>query len=353
MHYLSGSNFFLIFALSAMPPCVSVVLPVYNVASYIEATIASILEQTFTDFELLVFDDCSTDDTAVRVQSIRDPRLRFIQNPRNLGRAGTDNAALPHVRGKFIAKMDGDDLCHPERLARQVAFLEGNPDVNVVGAWIQNFGASTYLNRYPASPDAAQVLTLFTLPAGNPAVMLRTSLFRDQGLTYDNTLRQTEDYDFFARYVRELRVASLPEVLVQYRVLPNADTVKTNILVERATISDDVRAQLLTDWGLLYSARELHVYNTIAMLDRSLRDVSLGEVEAWLQRLIQFNNEHPLFEPAALRQGLGERWFEVCYTHVQPRLGSILQFGRSSLSTYFSLSGRQRFRFFAKSFQRF
>ena len=336
-----------------MPPCVSVVLPVYNAAPYIEATITSILEQTFTDFELLVLDDCSTDDTAARVQSIRDPRLRFIQNPRNLGRAGTDNAALPHVRGQFIAKMDGDDLCHPERLARQVAFLESNSDVNVVGAWIQNFGASTYLNRYPVSPDAAQVLTLFTLPTGNPAVMLRTSLFRDHGLAYDNALRQTEDYDFFARYVRELRVVSLPEALIQYRVLPRTNATKTNILAERATVSDEVRARLLTDWGLVYSARELQVYNTIATLERPLGDVSLSEVEAWLQRLIQYNEEQPLFEPTALRQGLGERWFEVCYSYSQPRLGSILKFKRSPLARYFSPSGRQWLKFLAKAMQRF
>ena len=336
-----------------MPPCVSVVLPVYNVAPYIEATIASILKQTFTDFELLVLDDCSTDDTASRVQSIRDPRLRFIQNPRNLGRAGTDNAALSHVRGKFIAKMDGDDLCHPERLTRQVAFLESNPNVNVVGAWIQNFGASTYLNRYPASPDVAQVLTLFTLPTGNPAVMLRTSLFRDQGLAYDDALRQTEDYDFFARYVRELRVASLPEPLIQYRVLPYTNAAKTNILAERATVSDEVRARLLTDWGLAYSARELQVYNTIATLERPLGDVSLAEVETWLQRLIQYNEEQPLFEPTALRQGLGGRWFEVCYTHSQPHLGSISKFKRSSLATYFSPSGRQWLKLWMKAMQRF
>ena len=334
-------------------PCVSVVLPVYNVAPYIEATIASILEQTFVDFELLVLDDCSTDDTAVKVQNIRDPRLRFIRNPRNLGRAGTDNAALPYVRGKFIAKMDGDDLCHPERLARQVAFMRNNPDINVVGAWLQNFGASTYLHRYPVSPDAAQVLTLFTLPAGNNAIMLRTSLFREQGLTYDDTLRQTEDYDFFARYVRMLRVATLPETLVQYRVLSTDNAAKTNILAKRATAADMIRARMLTEWGMDYTNRELQVYNTIAMLERPLGDVCLSEVEAWLQRLIQFNDEQPLFEPTALRQGLGERWFEVCYTHSQPRLGSILKFKRSPLARYFSPSGRQWLKFLAKVMTRF
>jgi glycosyltransferase involved in cell wall biosynthesis len=334
-----------------MIPRVSVVMPVYNVAPHVEATISSVLAQTFTDFELLVLDDCSTDGTAAVVQAMRDPRIRFIQNARNLGRAGTDNAALPYVRGEYIAKMDGDDLCHPERLARQVAYLDSHPDVNVMGAWMQNFGASTYLNRYPTTPAAAQVLTLFTLPTGNPSVMLRTRLFREQGMTYDGSLRQTEDYDFFARYVRALRIATLPEALIQYRVPP--DAVKTAILTERATVADEVRERLLRDWGVVTSERELRVHNTIAMLGRPLGDITLAEVEAWLRKLIAFNDQQPLFEPAALRQGLGERWFEVCYTHPQRRLGSVRHYGRSPLAAYFSLSGRQQLKFWLQAISRF
>lgn len=300
---------------SSPSPLVSIVLPVYNVAQSIEETINSLLAQTLTDFELLVLDDCSTDDTAARVQAMQDPRLHFIQNERNLGRAGTDNAAVPHIRGEFVAKMDGDDLCHPERLARQVAFLRVNPDVNVVGSWMQNFGASSYLNRYPVTPEQTQVLTLFTLPVGNPSVMLRASLLREDGMRYDASLRQTEDYDFFGRYVRVLRVAALPQALVRYRV-PQATT-KASILSERATVADEVRARLLRAWGLAPTDRELHIHNTIAMPERPLGSVRLEEVENWLRKLIVFNDERPWFNTQALRRGLGERWFEVCYTHVR------------------------------------
>jgi len=323
-----------------MIPRVSVVLPVYNVADYIEGTIASILNQTFVDFELLVFDDCSTDETAAKVQRITDPRLRFFQNKRNLGRAGTDNAALEHVRGEYIAKMDGDDICHPLRLERQVAYLDLHPTVNVVGSFMQNFGASTYLNRYPAAPADAQVLTLFTLPTGNPSATLRTSLFREYGLRYDATLRQTEDYDFCARYIRELRIASIQEPLVQYRVPP--DVRKMDILHERAVVSNMVREKLLCQWQLPFTARELAVYNSIAMLERPLRDITLEEVAAWLQKLVHHNETSPLFEQAALKRGVGERWFEVCYTHMQPRLRNINAYYKSPLSAYAPASLRQR-----------
>ena len=334
-----------------MSPRVSIVLPVYNVAPYIEATIASLLAQTLADFELLVLDDCSTDSTVARVETIRDPRLKLIRNPHNLGRAGTDNAALLHVRGEFIAKMDGDDLCHPERLARQVAYLDQHPTVNVVGSFMQNFGASTYLTRYPAAPADAQVLTLFTLPTGNPSAMLRTSLFREQGLRYDATLRQTEDYDFCARYIRQLRIATIQEALVQYRVPPSVR--KKDILSERATVSDVVREELLRQWQLPFTARELAVYNTIAMLERPLRDVKLPEVAAWLQKIVRHNETSPLFEPEALRRGVGKRWYEVCYTHMQPQLENFRAYFDSPLGTYAPASVRQRAKLLLQAVRRF
>ena len=330
---------------------VTVVLPDYNVEAFIQDTINSLLRQTFQNFELLVLDDCSTDGTVERVQAMNDARIRLIRNSRNLGRAGTDNAALEYVRGEYIAKMDGDDLCYPTRLARQVAYLDQHPAVNVVGSFMQNFGASTYLNWYPAAPVDAQVLTLFTLPTGNPSAMLRASLFREQGLRYDATLRQTEDYDFCARYIRQLHIATIQEPLVQYRVPPNVR--KKDILSERATVSDDVREELLRQWQLPFTARELAVYNTIAMLERPLRDIELAEVEAWLQKIVRHNETAPLFEPAALRRGVGKRWFEVCYTHVQPRLKNFRTYFSSPLASYAPASMQQQALFIFRAVRRF
>ena len=325
-------------------------LPVYNVSAHIQSTIESLLQQTFTDFELLVLDDCSTDDTIAQVSAFTDPRLHLIRNSRNLGRAGTDNAALSHVRGEFIAKMDGDDICHPERLAKQVTFLDSHPDVNVVGTWILNFGASTYLNRYPTTPEAARVRTLFTMPVGNPSVMLRTELLRKRGFRYDERLRQTEDYDFFCRYIRELSIANLPQPLLQYRT-PLA-TSKKSILTERTSVADEVRTKLLLDWGLVSSARELDIHRATSMLERPLGDVTLLEIEAWLRKILVFNEGNPLFEMTALQYGLGERWFEVCYTHQQPLLASWKRFRRSPLANYYPLAGLQQFKFWAKAVQK-
>lgn len=328
---------------------VSVVLPVYNVAAYIQDTIQSILNQTFSDFELLLLDDCSTDDTVARIQAITDPRVRLIRNERNLGRAGTDNAALQHVRGEYVAKMDGDDLCHPERLARQVAHLDQHPEVNVVGGWMQNFGNDTYLNQYPAEPADARVFTLFGLPVGNPSVMLRTRLLREEGMHYDATLRQTEDYDFFARYLERLVVATLPIALIQYRTFPVHQKV---VLGERSQVADQVRNQLLLRWGIPHSAREQQLHNTIAMLERPLGDLTLAEIEAWLDKIYAYNTQVPWFEPTALKRGLAQRWFEVCYNHPAARLRSIRTYYRSPLAQQVSLPLSKRVKFWVHNLRR-
>ena len=330
-------------------PKVSVVLPVYNVEPYIQETIASILNQTFTDFELLVVDDLSTDGTAAIVAGIKDDRIILIRNTQNLGRAGADNIALKYVRGEFIAKMDGDDLCHPERLARQVAFLDSHPAVNVVGCWLQNFGASTYLHQYPVSPADLKVKTLFTLPGGNNCFMLRTSLFQEAGMHYNAALRQTEDYEFCVRYLDELIIATIPEALVQYRVLPRV--VKQEILAERARVSGRVQELIFSSWGLAISAREQHIHSTLSLLDTPLGDISLSEIEAWLRRLLAHNTQNPRFDAAALRGGLGERWFEVCYAHPLGWLGSIRAYGRSPLAAGFSPTFSQRLKFWIKGSQ--
>ncbi len=328
---------------------VSVVLPVYNVGAYIQQTIGSVLCQTFQDFELLVLDDCSTDETVAKVRSISDPRLRLIINTQNMGRAGTDNEALQYIKGEYIAKMDGDDLCHPERLARQVAYLESHPEVNVVGSWMQDFGASTYLHRYPACSAAARVYTLFGLPVGNPSVMLRTKLLLQKGMRYNAALRQTEDYDFFARYLDRLQVVTLPEVLVSYRTFPIHQKL---VLAERSLVANEVREQLLQGWGIPLSKRELHIHHTISMLERSaMKEIALMEVEEWLNKLALYNKQVPWFEPRALLEGLAQRWFEVCYSCPASRLVAVWQFYRSPLSKVIKIPIAKQLKFVTRSLQ--
>ena len=104
-------------------PAVTVLLPVYNAAAFVGEAIRSVLAQTYRDFELLVIDDASTDDSEQVVRQFKDARIRYLVNESNLGITGTLNRGLSEARGDYIARMDADDICHPQRLARQAGFL--------------------------------------------------------------------------------------------------------------------------------------------------------------------------------------------------------------------------------------
>ena len=119
-------------------PRLSVILPVYNGSAFLAEAMESVLNQTFRDFELLVIDDASTDGSAAVAEQFGDPRVRVIRQEANRRLPATLNHGLDLARGEWVARMDADDICHPQRFARQVAFLEAHPDHGVVGSWSED-----------------------------------------------------------------------------------------------------------------------------------------------------------------------------------------------------------------------
>lgn len=325
---------------------VSVLLPVYNVEDCIQEALSSLLNQTYHDFEIIVVDDRSTDRTVDKINELNDARIKLIVNEKNMGRAGSDNIGIEYARGAYIAKMDGDDICHPERLAQQVAILDQYPEINVVGSSMQNFGDSIYLNHYPEHSKDAQVRTLFTLPVGNPSVMFRMALFKEQGMHYDGLLRQTEDYDFFARYIKQLKIYNIQIPLVNYRVFPQIR--KKNILDERANVANAVREQLLTNWDIKFSERELYIHNTISSVDNLSEDINLLEVQSWFEKLLIHNQINSLFDQQSLVHGISERWYEVCYHHKNVGVDALIFFYRSNLSKRRRLDPLKHIKFILK-----
>ncbi len=206
-------------------PRVSVIMPVYNREKYLGAAIESILAQTFTDFELIVVDDGSTDASAEIVQEYaeRDSRVRFFRLTRNMGQSQARNHAFAASRGAFIAVMDSDDLAISRRLERQVAFLDANPGIGVVGGNLQRTDAEMNpVDRGFAPLPEAHALIVFDFAIsgsikGGTVMMRRACLDAVGG--YDASLRFMEDRDLIARLIwrRSIRFANLPDYLIQYR----------------------------------------------------------------------------------------------------------------------------------------
>lgn len=206
---------------AAAKPLVTVLMSVYNGARYLPEAVASILNQTFEDFEFVIVNDGSTDGTRFYLLSIPDPRVRIVQNPQNLGLAASLNRGLDRARGRFIARMDADDVAAPERLERQVAFLRRNPKVGVLGTgrlMIDPQGRALSLARPAVTNLAVRWKLLLGNPFAHPSVMVRRDLLDAHKLRYDETFRTAQDYELWTRLLPLTRGANLDEPLLYYRL---------------------------------------------------------------------------------------------------------------------------------------
>ena len=202
-------------------PTVSVVMAAYNGAALIGETLRSLAAQTFTDFEIVVVDDRSTDDTLALLRGWPDPRLRVIAAEANGGPVRARNRAIAEARGRYIAALDQDDLCRPERLARQVAHLDDNPGIVLLGCATTVLREGT-IARSGHPSHVTPALTRWLLQIENPlvwsSVMLRAAAARQLSPFTRPELLYAEDFDLYHRIGAFGAIARLDEELLIYRL---------------------------------------------------------------------------------------------------------------------------------------
>jgi glycosyltransferase involved in cell wall biosynthesis len=214
------------------PPGVSVVIPTYNRGYCIARAIKSVLEQSYADFELIVVDDGSTDDTDDVLRSVADPRLRVLRHPTNRGVGATINTGIRHAAGALIAIQDSDDEWLPEKLARQVAVMKAGGDklgVVYCDQWRFRAGEKSYFAAPHITPadgivyDRALDDALYNI--GNQSLLIRRSCFDKVGL-YDESLSKNEDLDMLIRISRHFHFQHIPEPLLNYYVTADSVTAR-------------------------------------------------------------------------------------------------------------------------------
>lgn len=211
--------------LSASSPIVSVVLPVWNCPGYVGAAIESILSQTFQDFEFIIIDDGSTDETPSVLKRYQDARIRHVRHE-NRGLAGTLNVGIELARGKYIARQDQDDLSRPERLAKQMAYMESHASCALLGTWAQILEGerlSERFHKHPSEVHRIRYALLLNNPFVHSSVILRTDVVRGLGgYSTDSSRQPPEDFELWSRIARVAEVANLPSVLLSYREIPGS-----------------------------------------------------------------------------------------------------------------------------------
>ena len=206
-------------------PRVSVLIPVYNGQVFLKEAIDCVLAASIDSIEVLVLDDGSTDDTSKILASYDDERITVIHQS-NIGLAATLNKGISLARGTYIARQDQDDLMLPGRLAKQVAFLEANPQVAMVGTWAEIRVVDKpdeRAHRHPSACDVLRFRLLFDNPFVHSSIMMRADVVRGLGgYSEDKSRQPPEDYELWSRIAAEHHVANLSEILTVYREMPSS-----------------------------------------------------------------------------------------------------------------------------------
>jgi len=214
-------------------PIISVILPVYNAEKFVYQAIDSILKQSFTNFELIIINDGSSDRSNEIINGFTDERIKLIQNKKNLGLIGTLNKGFSLAEGDYIARMDADDISMPNRFEKQLNYLLSNPDIDIIGSNYCTFGFENNTVSTPSSHEQIKVEILFNNCICHPSVIFRAEALQENNITYNSEFLHTEDWNMWFEAIRNnLIIKNIDEVLLNYRLegqnitARNRDTIK-------------------------------------------------------------------------------------------------------------------------------
>jgi hypothetical protein len=294
----------------AMRPTISVLLPVFAEEAFLGDALSSVLGQSFRDFEVVAVCEPRTSGACRDILvAAGDRRIRIIEAGRPLTVGGALNFGLANARGEFIARMDGDDVCLPERFVRQLEWMLANPAAALCGSWCEVFGDENWELRIPDDDAELKFSLVFGCPYVHPTVMWRRDAFAHAGLQYDESLPATEDYDLWLRAADHVRFGAVQEVLLRYR--KHAATATHRNAETGRQIYRDLQRRALRRYGIEADEATLafhYLTSTVGLQDwsewRCLRD--------WLHCLWLRDEAQPLAERQAIGRVCARRWFDAC-----------------------------------------
>lgn len=284
-------------------PKATVLMPVYNAAPYLREAVNSIVNQSFRDFEFLIFDDGSTDGSREILESYDDPRIRLFCYQENTGYVRHLNRGIELARGEYLFRMDADDIALPQRLERQVAFLDANPGVGLCGSWAETPNTPVRLLRRPCSHEEICLQLLSGTTFIHPTVAMRCSMLRRHGLRYREEYLYAEDYALWVECAKVTRMAIIPEVLLRYRIHDNSVSTRyyqrqMAIVNEfRTTQIEELLGRPLREFEQTWATFSLNYTRLLPML----------KIRTLFRNMERANARQGAYSPALLRQYLLDR----------------------------------------------
>lgn len=309
-------------------PLISILTPVYNREAYIGEAIESVRQQRIQDWEMLIVDDASTDKTVEIVKSYEadDQRIKLIQKPNNSGISATRNRGLQEVQSKYIAMLDSDDVCFPNRFEKQIDFLETHLEVGVLGAWAQHIGSSNRQFTPQAADGVLRARTLYRCPFVHSSTMVRTAVVEQHNLRYREDYPAANDYNFWAKMIPHTKVHNLQEYLIYYR------THAQNISVTHSADQKNYRMhtsrlafQTLLDWDIS-EAQHQSFFNLLAYEKMDVNQ--LPSLEETVEEFLAIVKKKPSISLNYLRPIVYKKFMDTFQqNHIEPKesLGFVLR----------------------------
>src|SRR6185436_14540438 len=268
------------------PPQVSVLMSVYNGEKYLKEAMESILNQSFSDFEFLIFNDCSTDTSREIILSFNDPRIVFMDNENNIGLTKSLNKGISLAKGKYIARMDADDVSHARRLSEQVNYMEKNSDVAVCGSWVQFLNESEIV-ELPTEKNEIKVRLFCNSCLAHPSVMIRKSFLEKYALTYNEQLKYAQDYELWVKCSHYGTIENIPKPLLFYR--RHAEQVSTHRKSQQENSADAARLLQLQFLEIVPAENERQIHLSIMKSQFQISDNFILQSMNWIERLLNAN----------------------------------------------------------------
>jgi len=316
-------------------PLVTVLMPVYNGEAYLSEAIESILLQSYTNFEFLILNDGSSDRSEEIIQSYTDSRIRLINNATNMQLIATLNRGLDLAQGKYIVRMDADDISLPQRIERQVEWLEKNPEYGLVGSWFEDFNGTDTIRtiKYSSDDTHIRIRHLYQTHIAHPTAVLRKSVIDEHNLRFNPEFVHGEDYAFWVQMSAYCKLSNYPEMLVRKRDHPR------NISNKYAQTQQDTCAKVkqtqFEKMGLTISREEIELYTRFANPDWTFSLQEMEIMHILIEKMASENERTNFISKEALKTYLAEKWFHLCLQN--------LRIGKAGLSWWNRLSFRNAY----------
>jgi len=282
---------------------ISVIMPVYNGEHHLKEAIDSILNQSYSDFEFLIINDGSSDRSEEIILSYKDDRIKYIINETNLGIVRTLNKGIDLASSKYIIRMDADDISMPHRFEKQIAFMEGHPEIAASGTNILKF-YNDDINQIKSSNVKLEdrdlkIRTIFYTAFWHPTMIMKTQVLKDNELRYRSDYKYAQDKALWIDISKHGAIANQNEPLLYYRVHENQ--VSKKFFKEQYAISMGITREALQNLGIPMSKYSDSIVGYIAYPQRCMDIADLYQVELFSDDIIRILGANPDFDTDAIK----------------------------------------------------